>query len=100
MQYEPSAKLKGAFIKVSDEEVLAAMRALARGAAIFAEPAGATGYAGLAKVARDGEIDSDEEIVVVVTGNGLKDIPSAVKAAGQAKMINPSLQELERALAS
>jgi threonine synthase len=91
---------KGAFIKVSDEEVLEAMRRLARGAGIFAEPAGATGYAGLAKAMRDEAIDSDEKVVVVVTGNGLKDIPSAVKAAGQATTINPSIQELERALAS
>jgi len=91
---------RGTFIKVSDEEVLDAMRKLARGAAVFAEPAGATGYAGLAKAARDGLVDSDEVIVVVVTGNGLKDIPSAVKAAGQAATISPSLQDLERALSS
>ena len=88
----------GAYITVSDGEVLEGMRKLARGAAVFAEPAGATGYAGLARAVQNGIVDSDEEVVVVVTGNGLKDISSAVKAAGQATTINPSVKELERAL--
>ncbi|HUK27723.1 MAG TPA: threonine synthase [Candidatus Acidoferrales bacterium] len=90
---------KGAYITVSDDEVLDAMRKLARGAAVFAEPAGATGYAGLVKAVHSGIVDSDEEVVVVVTGNGLKDVPSAVKAAGQATTINPSIKELDQALA-
>ena len=91
---------QGAYLTVTDEEVLEAMRKLAREEGVFAEPAGATGYAGLAKAMRENLVDHDEDIVVVVTGNGLKDIHAAVKAAGQAKMINPSLEELGRALAS
>jgi threonine synthase len=82
----------GAFITVSDDEVLDAMRKLARKEAVFAEPAGATGYAGLVKAAKVGMIDRDEEIVVVVTGNGLKDVPSAVRAAGKAPLIEPKLE--------
>jgi threonine synthase len=86
----------GAYITVSDEEVLAAMRELAREEGVFAEPAGATGYAGLAKAVRSNLIDRDEQIVVVVTGNGLKDIHSAMKAVGKASLIEPTLEAVRR----
>ena len=83
---------KGAYLTVTDEEVLEAMRKLAREEGIFAEPAGATGYAGSAKAVRENRVDHDEDIVVVVTGNGLKDIHAAVKAAGEASLIEPKLE--------
>jgi len=83
---------QGAYITVPDEEVLEAMRELGRDAGIFAEPAGATGYAGLVKATRENAIDHDEEIVVVVTGNGLKDINSAIRATGKISPIEPSLE--------
>jgi threonine synthase len=82
---------RGAYVTVADEEVLAAMRQLAREEGIFAEPAGATGYAGLVKAIRENLVDHDEEIVVLVTGNGLKDIQSALRAAGKATQIEPNL---------
>ncbi|HIC90063.1 MAG TPA: threonine synthase, partial [Anaerolineae bacterium] len=84
----------GAFVVVSDEEILAAMKDLARGAAVFAEPAGAAPYAGLQKMVREGQIEPDEQVVVLVTGNGLKDVSSAMKAAGEPHRINPTLEAL------
>jgi threonine synthase len=87
---------QGAYLTVNDEEVLEAMRKLAREEGIFAEPAGATGYAGLAKAVREHLVDHEEEIVIVVTGNGLKDIHSAVKAAGKASVIEPNLEIIRR----
>jgi threonine synthase len=87
---------KGAYLTVTDEEVLEAMRKLAREEGIFAEPAGATGYAGLAKAIRENLVDHDEAVVVVVTGNGLKDIHAAVKAAGKASLIEPNLESIRR----
>jgi threonine synthase len=86
----------GEYVAVSDEEILDAMRVLARGAAVFAEPAGAAGFAGLAKLAREGRIDPDERIVVLVTGNGLKDVASAIKATGQPHLIKPTTEDLRR----
>jgi threonine synthase len=86
----------GAFVTVNDDEMLEAMRKLAREEAIFAEPAGATGYAGLVRAANQGIVDGDEEIVVVITGNGLKDVPSAVRAAGKATLIEPKLEAVPR----
>ena len=86
----------GEYLTVSDEEILDAMRVLARGAAVFAEPAGATGFAGLAKQVREGRVDPEERIVVVVTGNGLKDVASAIKATGQPHLIEPAMEDLRQ----
>jgi len=86
----------GEYVAVSDEEILDAMRVLAREVAVFAEPAGAAGFAGLAKLVREGRIDPEERIVVLVTGNGLKDVDSAIKATGRPYLIEPSLEALKR----
>lgn len=86
----------GAFVTVSDDEVLDAMRKLAREEAIFAEPAGAAGYSGLVKAMESRIIEGDEQIVVVITGNGLKDVPSAVRASGKAQLIEPKLESVPR----
>ena len=87
---------QGEYITVSDEEILDAMLVLARGAAVFAEPAGATGYAGLAKMVGEGRIDPSERVVVLVTGNGLKDVKSAIQATGKPYLIEPSMDDLKR----
>lgn len=71
---------RGAMLAVEDEEILTAMRRLAREAGIFAEPAGAAGFAGLCRLASKSEIDPQERVVVLVTGNGLKDVPTAISA--------------------
>jgi threonine synthase len=86
----------GRYIAVSDEEILEAMRLLGREAAVFAEPAGAAGFAGLAKLVAQGEIHPQERIVVLVTGNGLKDVDSAIRATGQPELIEPSMAALRR----
>ncbi len=90
----------GEYVRVSDEEILAAIPALARGAAVFAEPSGATGYAGLRALAAAGKLDPDDRVVVIATGSGLKDVASAMRSVGQATRIEPSLDGLARALRS
>ena len=74
----------GAFVSVDDTDILNAIPALARGSGVFAEPAGAAAYAGLLKALSDGLVRPDERIVVLNTGNGLKDVSSAMKAVEQA----------------
>jgi len=86
----------GRYVAVSDDEILEAMRLLGREAAIFAEPAGAAGFAGLHKMVRQGEIGPDERIVVLVTGSGLKDVESAIRAVGQPELIEPTMAALRR----
>ncbi len=88
----------GAYVIVSDTEILTGMRELANGLAVFAEPAGATAYAGLAKAAREGIIGADETIVVMNTGNGLKDVKAAMQAAGAAMKIEPTLAAAREAM--
>ncbi|MCS6910457.1 MAG: threonine synthase [Anaerolineales bacterium] len=88
----------GFYLTVSDDEILNAMRALAQRAAVFAEPAAATAYAGLVKAARDGRIRANESVVVMITGNGLKDVRSVLQAAGEATPVAPSLAALKEKL--
>lgn len=88
----------GAYLTVSDEEILEAMRELAHEAAVFAEPAGAAGYAGLKKAVREAGIGKADGVVVLVTGSGLKDVPAAMRATGQAQIIEPRLEALRRAV--
>lgn len=88
----------GAFIRVSDAEILAAIPALARGCGVFAEPAAAAAYAGLVKAVEQGLVGSQEQIVVLATGSGLKDIASVMKATGQPLIVAPQLEDVRRAL--
>jgi len=67
----------GKCILVTDEEILSAQKELSSKCGLFSEPASATAYAGLLK--QKEFIDSSETCVVLMTGNGLKDINSANK---------------------
>src|SRR5205085_5978003 len=58
---------------VSDDEILAAWRALAMEEGIFCEPSSAAGVAGITRLAQSGEIDRDAVVVAILTGTGLKD---------------------------
>jgi threonine synthase len=88
----------GAFVRVSDEEIVAAIPALAQGCGVFAEPAAAAAYAGLVK-AVEGELVAPEELVVVLaTGSGLKDITTAMKSVGQPMVVAPDLADVQRAI--
>ena len=93
----------GAFVTVSDEEILAAIPALARGSGVFAEPAGAAAWAGLVRAAGVGLVGPTDRVVVISTGSGLKDVASARRAAegtGAATIeIEADRESLERALA-
>jgi len=85
----------GSYILVSDEEILVAIADLGR-AGIFAEPAGATSYAGLVNAVRQGVIMSDDPVLVINTGSGLKDVRSAVRAVAEAPVIEPTLDAVKR----
>lgn len=87
----------GKMMNVSDDEILDAMRTLARYAGVFAEPAGAASFAGLVRMAEQGKIDPEERVVAVVTGNGLKDIDTAIRAAGKPTIVEPDFAEIKRA---
>ena len=90
----------GSMIAVPDREILDAIRITARLGGVFGEPAGVAGVAGLRRGRDSGLIGSDESVLVVITGNGLKDIDSARRAAGEPISIAPDISALEHALAA
>jgi threonine synthase len=62
----------GTGTKVTDDEIVAAIRLLAETEGIFTEPAGGTTLAGTIDLVNRGVIGRDESVVVCVTGNGYK----------------------------
>ncbi len=89
---------KGAYVRVTDQEILAAIPALARGCGVFAEPAAAAAYAGLGKAVDNGWVDPDERIVVLSTGSGLKDVSAAIQSVAWPPIIAPDLVDVRRVL--
>ena len=87
----------GAYITVPDEDIISAIAELGK-VGIFAEPAGSTSYAGLVKAVRNGLIEPDDPVVVLNTGSGLKDVRSAMQAAGEAPIIEPTLEAVKSIL--
>ena len=81
----------GAFVLVEDQAILQAMLPLARLGAVFAEPAGATAYAGLLQAWCDGLVQADETMVVINTGSGLKDVRAAIEVTGDVRVIAANL---------
>ena len=67
----------GRCVTVTDEEILSAQKELSSACGLFSEPAAAAAYAGFLK--QKATLDSGETCVVLLTGNGLKDINSATK---------------------
>jgi len=82
---------------VSDDDILAAIAALGR-QAVFAEPAGAAAFAGLTPALEQAWVRSDETIVVLNTGNGLKDVRAATRAVAAATVIEPTLEAVKAVL--
>jgi len=91
----------GAFVRVSDEEILAAIPLLARDVGVFAEPAAAAACAGLVRAVEQGLVGADDRVVVLSTGSGLKDVASVMKAvAGMPPVVEPTLAAVRRALST
>ncbi len=91
------ARNGGKFITVTDAEIVDAIATLARRTGVFAEPAGATPFAGLRKLAASGEI-AGKSAAVMVTGNGLKDVAAARRAVGAPIEIDPDLRAVKENL--
>jgi threonine synthase len=84
----------GTYIKITDDEIVKAIAKLGK-VGLFAEPAGSTAYAGLEKAVRENIVGHDDDILVMNTGSGLKDIRTAMQAVTAAPIIEPTLQELK-----
>ncbi|MFH0880477.1 MAG: threonine synthase [Lentisphaerota bacterium] len=90
----------GEAVEVLDEEILAAIPDLARHEGIFAEPAAACAWAALKKMAHSRLVNPEELVVCPITGNGLKDVANARKAAGEPYGVDNSVEAVNRVLES
>lgn len=87
----------GTYITVSDDEITKAIAELGK-MGIFAEPAGAAAYAGVVKATGSGVVGSDDPILVMNTGSGLKDVRAAMQAVQSAPIIEPTLEAVKKLL--
>jgi threonine synthase len=89
----------GAYLTVSDERILGAVAELGQ-AGVFAEPAAAAAYAGALAAVEQGLVGTEEPLLLLCTGSGLKDVPAAERVAAEAPVIEPTLAALRRQLSS
>jgi threonine synthase len=87
----------GAYLIVSDQAILDAIAELGK-VGIFAEPAAATAYAGLAQAVESGVVTSDDPVLVLSTGSGLKDVKAAMQAVAEAPIIEPTLKAVKKVI--
>jgi threonine synthase len=90
----------GVWIRVSDAHILAAIPQLAANSGVFAEPAAAASLAGLLAARDMGLVAPADKVVLLVTGSGLKDVTSAMRACADARIasvtLEPSLADVRR----
>jgi threonine synthase len=79
---------------VSDEELSAGIRLLAETSGVFAETAGGVTVAGALALAQTGQLRPDDEVVLCITGNGLKTIDAVADTTRDVPTIPPKLREL------
>jgi threonine synthase len=80
---------------VTDEEIVECMVLLAKTEGVFAETAGGTTLAVTRKLLEQGRIPRDEEIVICITGNGLKTQDCIADALEVPANIKPSLEAFD-----
>jgi len=80
---------------VTDDEIVDGMLLLARTEGVFGETAGGTTVAVTRKLLEQGKLPRDEEIVICITGNGLKTQDAVFDALEAPAVIKPSLAEFE-----
>ena len=87
----------GLVVNVSDAEIMAAQKLLGSVCGLFGEPAGVTGTAGVKKLC---EMGKDDTVVTMISGNGLKDVENAIKAAGAPISCPNDMESLLKAFAA
>ncbi len=85
---------------VTDDELVEGIRLLARTTGVFTETAGGVTVAAARKLARAGKLRPDDEVVLCVTGNGLKTVEAVQPALDPAPVIDPKLREVAALVAA
>ena len=86
---------RGFSITVSDKELLRGQRILAEKTGVFAEPAAAATVAALRKLQGSDRLGRKEQIVLLITGHGLKDVDAALSTIRIPASIQPTLESLD-----
>ncbi len=85
---------------VSDEALVRGIRILAESTGIFTETAGGATVAAALALAQSGHLRPDDEVVLCITGNGLKTVEAVTAALGEAPVIAPRIREVEPLVAA
>ena len=88
----------GSVTSVGDDEVREGIRLLAETTGLFTETAGGVTTAVLRQLAERGDIDADERVVLVITGEGLKTL-DAVRGTFETHVVEPSAESFAEAFA-
>jgi threonine synthase len=84
----------GAAQAVTDEELVAGIRLLAETTGVFTETAGGVTVAAARRLAEAGKLRPTDELVLCITGNGLKTVEAVQPALPQAPVIAAKLREV------
>src|SRR5205823_11304409 len=88
----------GGLAAVTDDEIVDAMKLLARTEGIFAETAGGVTIATLKRLAAEGIVRPDERVVAYITGHGLKTLEAVSPVVRPTAVIAPTIDALHDAL--
>lgn len=88
----------GAFVDVEDEAMLDWLPRVARLSGVFAEPTAIAAIAGVDAAKTRGIIQPNETVIAVMTGHGLKDVKTAMRAVKVPPSIEPTLDAVESML--
>jgi threonine synthase len=91
----------GLGVTVSDDLIIASVLKLARETGVFVEPAAAAAYAGFTTLCESGAFGPQERVLLMLTGNGLKDVDAARRAVADPMRVTPDIEvsDLERRIA-
>jgi threonine synthase len=84
-------------MRVSDEQILDAIR-LSGKHGVFAEPAAAAALAGVVAAIDEQIVKPGESVLAMITGSGLKDIRSSIRAGGQPFRVQPNLDAIAKVI--
>ena len=79
----------------TDQEIIDAIKLLARTEGIFAEPAGGTTLAVALKLVAQKRIQADESVVVSITGNGYKTLEAVARSIVEPYVIEARLKDFD-----
>ena len=85
----------GLSVTVTDAEILAGQKLLAAKAGVFAEPAAASTVAALKKLRKLRLLEGKEQVVLLITGHGLKDVDAALQGVPLPAAVEPTMKGID-----